>query len=253
MKITERIAYFSFWVNLLLVIFLIIGLPVLFIAIPGFADLLFANRGRNPLINAIYVFYLVAVFHWGYCVWFLFKYDRYSKSIFPLLFLNFFYAPVYYYRVKIRKRPLRNKINRPADEAPDSEDHSIDEDDFVTLTRQNILGVLRLWASPGQQMAYQKSVPIAQVSSELFGQWDDFYTEGAEVMSEAFSLHELELLKKFDLELTSIGEKIRGETPPIESFIQTSEWQELNNLAGEIVKNLEENDLLSGKPIDAEG
>jgi hypothetical protein len=64
------------------------------------------------------------LFHLGYCVWFLIKFDRYSKSIFLLGFFNLLYAPIYFYRVKIKKRPLRNKSNKPT-QKPDVEDNLI--------------------------------------------------------------------------------------------------------------------------------
>jgi hypothetical protein len=238
MKLIERIAYVSFWINIFFVIFVYIGMPILFINVPDFFETWTANKGQNPLNITFSILSLAVFFHWGYCIWFLFKYDRYSKSIFPLFFLNAIYAPIYYYRVKIKKRPLRNKISKPKEIETDSEDKSISEEEFVKLNRENIIGVLRLWSSKEEQIEYQKSVPIAQVSSELFGQWDDFYTSDSEVMSEAFNKHELELLAKFDSELTVIGEKLNGETPQIEDFIKTSEWKKLNLLAQEILNNL---------------
>ena len=47
-----------------------------------------------------------------YNLWFFFRYDKYSSSIIFLIFFNAFYSPIYYYQVKIKKRPLRNKIDR---------------------------------------------------------------------------------------------------------------------------------------------
>jgi len=45
-------------------------------------------------------------------------------------------------------------------------------------------------------------------------------------------------LNKFDSELTDIGEKLKGETPQIEEFIKTSEWQKLNLFAQQILIDL---------------
>lgn len=213
-------------------------MPILFINVPNFFETWTANKGRNPLNMTFSILTLPVLFHWGYCIWFLFKYDRYSKSIFPLFFLNVIYAPIYYYRVKIKKRPLRDKINKPQEIETETEDKSISEEEFIKLNRDNIIGVLKLWSSKEEQLEYQKSVPISQVSSELFGQWDDFYTADSDVLTEAFNEHELDLLSKFDLELTNIGEKIKGGIPLIEEFIKTSEWKKLNLLAQEILKDL---------------
>ncbi|MFA5514049.1 MAG: hypothetical protein WDA17_03920 [Sphaerochaetaceae bacterium] len=238
MKLIEKIAYISFWINIFFVIFVYVGMPILFINVPDFFETWTANKGRNPLNTTFSILSLAVFFHWGYCIWFLFKYDRYSKSIFPLFFLNAIYAPIYYYRVKIKKRPLRNKIIKPKEIETDTEDQSISEDEFIKLNRENIIGLLKLWSSKEEQLEYQKSFPIAQVSSELFEQWDDFYTADSEVLSEAFNEHELDLLNKFDSELTDIGEKLKGETPQIEEFIKTSEWQKMNLLAQKILIDL---------------
>ena len=76
--------------------------------------------------------------NWIYCIRFWYKNDRYSKAIFPLLLPNVLYAPFYYYQVILKKRPLQNKIDSPI---VDTEKHenAIDQNDFVELTRKNIL------------------------------------------------------------------------------------------------------------------
>jgi len=88
-------------------------LPFIAIISTDFFDKLFFNKDKTLLISIVTPLNFILIFHWGYCIWFLFKYDRYSKSIFPLFFLNVFYAPIYFYRVKIKKIPLRNKIIEP--------------------------------------------------------------------------------------------------------------------------------------------
>ena len=57
-----------------------------------------------------FVLNILTFANWLNCLMFLYKYDRYSKSVIPLLILNGLYAPIYYNRVIIKKRPLRNKI-----------------------------------------------------------------------------------------------------------------------------------------------
>jgi hypothetical protein len=48
------------------------------------------------------------IFCW-YCIYFHFKYDKYSSSGLKLIFLNLFYAPFYFYNVIWkRKRNLKN-------------------------------------------------------------------------------------------------------------------------------------------------
>lgn len=235
MRLIEKIAYITFWINIFFVLFIFI-MPVIIIKIPDLFDLLTANKGLNPYNLTFSFLYLGVAFHWGYCIWFWYKNDKYSKSIFPLLFLTGLYAPLYYYRVKIKKRPLRNKISKPIQ--IEKEDNSINDNDFIELTRKNIIGVLQLWTSKNEQLEYHKSVPIAQVSTELFGQWDDFYTPDAEVMKDAFKPYELELLKKFDKELTERTNKSNSFLPDIEEYIETDDWKALNLLAKEIITEL---------------
>ena len=238
MKLIEKIAYISFWINIFFVIFVYIGIPVLFINVPDLFETWTANKGRNTLNITISILSFPVLFHWGYCIWFLFKYDRYSKSIFPLFFLSVIYAPIYYYRVKIKKRPLRNKINKPINIDTETEDNSISEEEFIKLNRENIIGVLKLWSSKHEQLEYQKSVPTEQLSSELFVQWNEFYTTDSEVLTEAFNEHELDLLAKFDSELNNIGKNLKGETPLNAEFIISSEWKKLNLLAQDILIDL---------------
>ena len=129
MKPIERIVYITFWINIFVVIFTFIGLPILFIKIPGFIDAWIANNGKNILNITYGILCLAVFFHWIYCLRFLFKYDRYSKSLLPLIFLNVIYAPIYYYRVKIKKRPLWNKIIKPQENT--DVDNTISEKEFI--------------------------------------------------------------------------------------------------------------------------
>ena len=236
MKIIDKITHITFLINIFALLFYLIGIPVIAITNPNLFFKITENQGLNPYNIAMTLLSMTVFFHWGYCIWFLFKYDRYSKSIFPLFFLFAFYAPIYYYRVKIKKRPLRNKIITETVEQLDS---SMSESEFIELTRKNIIGVIQLWSSKEEQLDYQKSVPIAQVSNELFRQWVDFYTPDAEVIKEAFNSSELELLTKFNNRLTEIEKALNGNIAYIDKFIDTTAWKELNLLASGILLDLE--------------
>jgi hypothetical protein len=237
MKLIERIAYISFLLNIFVVIFVYIGLPILFINVPNSLEVWTSNEGRNPLNMSFLILSSAVVFHWGYCIWFLYRYDRYSKSIFPLFFLNILYAPIYYYRVKIKKRPLKNKINKPNEEI-ETEDKNMSDDEFVDLTRKNIFGVIDLWASKENQLEYQKNVPIAQVSTELFCQWEDFYLLDSDDFKQAFNVEELKILSEFDNALKEIVDKTQQTLPVIDEFIETDEWRMMNSKAIEILKKI---------------
>ena len=110
MTLIEKIAYITFWINIVMLIFVFIGISIFFISIPDFFELLISNKGRNPINLSFMILQTAAVFHWGYCIWFWSKFDKYSIAILPLFFLNVLFAPIYYYQVKIKKRPLRNAI-----------------------------------------------------------------------------------------------------------------------------------------------
>jgi hypothetical protein len=235
MKLIDRIAYISFWINILFILIIII-LPVIAFNVPGLFEKLTANKGMNIYNLPFQILSLAVLFHWGYCIWFLYKYDRYSKSIIPLFFLNVLYAPIYYYRVKIKKIPLQNMINRPQE--IEMGEKCINQDEFVDLIRNNVFGVIDLWASKDSQIDYQKNVPIAQVSAELFCQWEDFYLPDSKDFKQFFSKEELELLSEFDKALNDTIDKTPQNLPVIEEFIETTEWKTMNSKAIEINRKL---------------
>jgi hypothetical protein len=50
-----------------------------------------------------------AMFLWGYCIYYYYKFDRYSKGGLGLLFLPGLISPFYFYKVIWKqKRPLQN-------------------------------------------------------------------------------------------------------------------------------------------------
>jgi len=44
-----------------------------------------------------------------------------------------------------------------------------------------------LWSSKSEQLEYNELDQNTEVSTELFLQWNDFYTPGEEIMKDAFS------------------------------------------------------------------
>lgn len=110
MKLLVKISYVTFWMSNAALLVYIIGLPVFLVNVPDAFDKLIANHGLNLYTLGMMFLSAGSFFNWCYCIWFLFKYDRYSASIFPLFMIGAVYAPIYFYRVRIKKRPLRNKI-----------------------------------------------------------------------------------------------------------------------------------------------
>ena len=231
MKLFDRIIYYFFWINILWILLQITMIP-LFIVKPDTMKSVFFGEYRDSMEIIMIPFALVIVTFWAYCLWFYMKYDSRSNKWFALLFFNWIYAPIYYYDVKIKKRPLMG-LDSDIKE-PESTDNEITETEFIELTRQNVFGVIDLWSSKESQIDYQKDVPIAQVSAELFCQWEDFYYPDSGDFKLAFSNDELEILAEFDKALNETADKTPENPPQIEEFIKTQEWTDMNKKAIEI-------------------
>jgi hypothetical protein len=67
-----------------------------------------------PIFNIVSpVFGFPALFLWGYCIYFFFRYDKYSIAGINLFFCGGVFSPIYFYRIIWkRKRALENKINQ---------------------------------------------------------------------------------------------------------------------------------------------
>jgi len=237
MKLFDKIVFASFIVNLIFIIS-VLFLPAFAILSPEIFDKIFFSDDRAMFNLIAMPLNFIIVFFWGYCIWFLFKYDKYSKSIFPLFFFNMFYAPIYYYRVKIKKRPLRNTINKPESKTPS--DNLIEESDFDKLTRESIIGILELWSSKVEQLKYQKSHADINVAEELFQQWKELFLTDSEELKQVFSIQEFKLLTQFDKVVCESYEKFNGNFMTLNEFVETIEWKELNLLATKILKELNE-------------
>jgi len=111
MKLLDKFVFASFLIHTFLIVFIFVGIPVMAVAGFDIFSKITENSGYNLYNLSLSLLSPFPFFHWIYCIWFLFKYDRYSASIFPLFLFGGIYAPIYYFRVKIMKRPLRNKIN----------------------------------------------------------------------------------------------------------------------------------------------
>ncbi|MCL6273178.1 hypothetical protein M3P19_04110 [Muricauda sp. 2012CJ35-5] len=113
----------------------------------------------------------------------------------------------------------------------------IDDIELANRIRQNVMNILDLWSSKEEQLKYQKNVPIAQVSAELFCQWaDDFYHPESTQFKMAFDEKERELLSDFDKTLNDISDKTTNDLPYFDDFVKTKEWKVVNRAA---IKTLE--------------
>lgn len=236
MKLIDKIAYISFWVTIIFDVFMFFGMPILFMNMPNFMNYVTYKNGLNPFNITYTILNYLVFFHWGYCIWFQLKYDRYSKSLIPLLFLNVIYSPFYFYQVKIKKRPLKNEIKKPTD--TQSEDYSITNSEFIELTRANIINVLKLWASKTDQLELQKSMPKDEITRELFEYWCDYSMADSEVIRESFSPKEIDFLSEFDMQISNIENKYKGVFLDIEEFQKTPDWNSLNKLANDTTNKI---------------
>ena len=235
MKFIDKIIYYFFWIHILVILSQFATIP-LFISNPELFNSIFFGEYRELMEGVMIPLALISTTFWLYCFWFYMKYDSCSNKWFALLFFNAIYAPIYYYEVKIKKRPLLGRDSNKKE--PESTVNEITETEFIELTRQNVFNVIDLWSSKESQLDYQKEVPIAQVSAELFCQWEDFYYSDSNDFKQAFDKKELEILSDFDKALKDTADKTSQNPPSIEEFIQTEEWIEMNKKAIEINEKL---------------
>jgi hypothetical protein len=78
------------------------------------------------------------------------------------------------------------------------------------MHKHNIIETLQLISSPSRQFEYEKSVPIAQVPSELFCMWfDDFYHPNSADFIASFNATELNDLSLFNASFDKLGENVQ--------------------------------------------
>lgn len=106
----DKILFFCFYINIL---FLLLPFFVFILAIIDsefvFEFLFNSNNDIFVLVNRL-IIPIPVLFLWAYNIWFAYKYDRYNKAVFFLIFLSFIYSPYYYYQIKIKRRPLNNEM-----------------------------------------------------------------------------------------------------------------------------------------------
>jgi hypothetical protein len=109
-KILNKLLFIGFVMNLLFLASILAHL-IFILANPD----LYIKTIRDPdnylIITILYsILCLPTLFLLVYNIYFLFKYDKYSKSIIPLFLFNIIYSPYYYYRVKIKRKNLMNEL-----------------------------------------------------------------------------------------------------------------------------------------------
>ncbi|NOU58508.1 hypothetical protein [Marinifilum caeruleilacunae] len=192
-------------------------------------DLFFNSTNGIFFDILIPVLVVIGMILWVYCFWFHSKYDKDTNKLILLLVFNLYYLPFYLYRIKQLKRELQ--IKALSEEIFDSE--------FIEQSRLSILDVLRLWASSKSELELLLNENDINIVEEMFSQWNDFYRIDTKIIKEAFQESEMRILEAFDQSLLLAQEKYSGTYPDLAAFHETNDWQVLNQMANEIVNEIE--------------
>ena len=106
--------------------------------------------------------------------------------------------------------------------------------------KQGIIETLRLLASREAQLEYRRTVPIADVSAELFCMWDEVFWPDDAALRAEISQSEWTALQRFH----SIFERVSGllphqPLPPIEQFVQSPHWLQLSKAAARALQTFD--------------
>lgn len=104
-------------------------------------------------------------------------------------------------------------------------------DELTRNIRELVIDALFLLSSKDEQLAYQERVVNADVSAELFCQWDSAFVPESKHNCDAFTTSELSYLSEFNDAFTAISDRVPDELPPLEEFMKTNEWRELQAAA----------------------
>ncbi|TKG90787.1 hypothetical protein EYV94_23270 [Puteibacter caeruleilacunae] len=230
-----------FWANVLcLVTSLLLGAVLIFTDIIDHKDFMSFTKDSDIKLYFLPLSICILI-HWIFCIRFWHKHDKYSKAIYALIFLNFIYAPFYYYQVRIKQRPLKNTIAKKEEEAEEEEeDYSVTDDEFHELNRQNIFSVLHLWTSKEVLLSCQNDEYDTQVLAALFRHWKDSYMPESEDFTELFSEEELELLEEFNEALEELEAHLPEYHPTLGQFVETVMWTDMNKTTLDIIERLKQ-------------
>lgn len=112
------------------------------------------------------------------------------------------------------------------------------EVDVISNIREMLVEAIKLISSKEDLLNYQKNVPIAFVTAELFCGWGDSYISGCDIYPLVFNEQELIALEAFNDDFERISEIVGEDLPPIEVFVQSKEWEELSKSALETLEKL---------------
>ena len=111
------------------------------------------------------------------------------------------------------------------------------EPDFSQITRENIFGLLGLFASNEQQAEYLKNYPDLNLAEEMIIQWNDCYQPELDDFTSSFNEMELSLLLKFDAEIKRINLRLNSKLQN-NNLPYSTDWRNINQLASEILRKV---------------
>ncbi|MFB5652874.1 hypothetical protein ACE5IS_19735 [Leptospira wolffii] len=97
-------------------------------------------------------------------------------------------------------------------------------DDSISHRRDEIYDLLSLISDKYQQIEYQEKVPYANVSTELFLQWEDMYFPDSDLLQAAFSEEGRKILSEFNEIFLLICDQTLQILPSLDKFQETKEW-----------------------------
>jgi len=104
--------------------------------------------------------------------------------------------------------------------------------------KDRVLETLRLLASRDAQLEYRRTVPIADVSAELFCMWDDVFWPDDAALRAEFSESEWSALLRFHSVFERVGRLLpHHPLPPIEEFVQSPHWLQLSGAAARALES----------------
>jgi hypothetical protein len=96
----------------------------------------------------------------------------------------------------------------------------------IANLRPGIIGVLRLLASPEDQVNYERRVAGISVPTELLSQWfDDLYLPKSESFRSCFSAQEMEALSVFNNYFDVAEKRLPQPRDGIRTWLENETWQ----------------------------
>lgn len=104
--------------------------------------------------------------------------------------------------------------------------------------RKEIVDTLELISSKKKLLDYQKEIPKADVTEEMFSDWDSAYIRDQQWFIEKFNERELQAIDMFNSRIEKIWYEINSHLLPINEFVETSQWREIASAANETLSTL---------------